>query len=274
MKKKTEKLATFNLSFFKGVEVILARDIANEFRRHIHRTFIVGQVTKGVRVIRFSGHQYRIRKNEIFIINPDEVHSCGSMEPVHSYQILSVAPQAMHSIASQISDKNETLPYFEKIHYKDKRLSENLINVFDVIKSPDSDIQAESGIYSFLSFLITTFSTNPPKIPGIGDQKDAVKRACDYIQQNYIENLSLKKLAQIACLSPFHFQREFKKHVGITPHEYVSDLKISKSKQMLLESKNISDVALHFGFFDQSHFSRVFKKTVGVSPGNYLETNQ
>jgi AraC-like DNA-binding protein len=215
-----------------------------------------------------------IEKNEIFIINPGQVHSCGCERSGHSYKIISVLSQIMQAIASQISEKQENVPYFEKIHYKDNLLSIEIKRLLEVIGESESDIQVESELYSFLSCLILNFSESPPLISETGEQKDSIKRVCYYINHNFSKQLSLKKLAEIACLSPFHFQREFKKRVGITPHEYLNDFRISKSKNMLLDSCNIADIAVQLGFFDQSHFSKTFKKTVGISPGNYIKINR
>lgn len=274
MKKQNESIKSFILPFILGVEVISGQHIINEFRRHIHKTYIIGLVAQGKRIINHPGGTNQISMNEIFIINPGQVHSCSSESSGHSYKILSISSQTMQSIASQISEKQEKVPYFKKLHYENDALCNKIIQLFEVIAEPESDIQVESDLYSFLTYLIIHFSESPPLVYGVGDQKDSIKRACDYISHNFAENLSLKKLAEIACLSSFHFQREFKKRVGITPHENLNDFRISKSKKMLLNSEDIADIAIQTGFFDQSHFSRIFRKTVGVSPGKYAKINK
>jgi len=118
MKKQSESLKSFNLPFISGVEVISGINITNEFRRHIHKTFIIGLVTQGNRIINHPGGTDQISMNEIFIINPNQVHSCGSESLGHSYKILSVSSQTMQSIASEISEKQENLPYFKNFTMK------------------------------------------------------------------------------------------------------------------------------------------------------------
>jgi AraC-like DNA-binding protein len=274
MKKQSDSIKTFNLPFISGIEVIFGEHIINEFRRHIHKTYIIGIVEEGQRVITHSKGSVKILEKEVFVLNPNQVHSCSSENPGHSYKILSVSSKTMQSIASYISEMQEKRPYFKKIHYESGLLSNKMIRLFEVIAEPEFHIQIESALYSFLTYLIMRFSESPPLICALGEQKDSIKRVCDYIQHSFAENLSLKKLAEIACLSPFHFQREFKKRVGVTPHEYLSDFKIYQSKKMLLNSEDIADIAAQLGFFDQSHFSRIFKKTVGISPGKYAKINK
>lgn len=275
MKIKCESIKSFHIPFINGVEAILGRYINNEFRRHIHNTYIIGIVEQGKRTITLSDGGAQVSVNEIFILNPGQVHSCSSEgQSGHSYKILSILPQTMQAIISQISEKQRKRPYFNKNHFKHDTLSKKIIQLFDVIEEPDSDIQVESEIYSFLAYLLIRFSEFPPSVCSAGAHKGAIKRVCEYIHQNVSKNLSLKKLAEIACLSPFHFQREFKKSIGITPHEYLSDTKISASKKMLLKSEDIADTANRLGFFDQSHFSRIFRKTVGIPPGKYSKINR
>ena len=275
MKKRRESIKIFNLPFFLGTEAIIGQHITNEFRRHIHNTYIIGIVEQGIRIITHLEGSNQVSEYEAFVLNPGQVHSCSSVsQSGHSYKILSISSQTMQSIASQISEKPEKRPFFKKVHYKNDVLSDKIIRLFDVIEEPESDIQVESNLYSFLTYLIMSFSESPPLIYATGEQKDSIKRACDYISQNYAENLSLKKLAEVACLSPFHFQREFKKNMGITPHEYLSDFRIRESKKMLLNSEDIADIAIQLKFFDQSHFSKIFRKTVGVPPGRYSKINR
>ncbi len=274
MNKQSESIKSFNLPFISGIEALSGQHVINEFRRHIHKTYIIGIVVQGKRIITHLEGSSQISENEAFVLNPGQVHSCSSLnQSGHSYKILSISSNTMQSIASQISEKPEKQPFFKKVHYKNEVLANEITQLFNIINNPESDMQVESNLYSFLTYLIMSFSDTPPLIYAPGEQKDSIKRVCDYISRNYAENLSLKKMAEVACLSPFHFQREFKKSIGITPHEYLSDFRIGKSKTMLLNSEDIADIAIQLGFFDQSHFSRIFRKTVGIPPGKYSKIN-
>ncbi len=272
---KNEIIKNFNFPYFEGVEVLSGRKIVNNFRRHIHKTFIIGIVEEGGRIIVHSKGKDLIKKKEVFILNPEQVHTCSSQSKSgHSYKLISISSSVMKILTSQISETFEDIPFFKKVYYKDSKLSDKILNLFKIIEKPESDFQIESTINSFLSYVIINFSTTPPVIIKAGKQKDSIKRVENFIINNYSKNISLKELSEIACLSPFHFQREFIKSVGITPHEFLNDFRISESKKMLLESEDISDIAIRSGFFDQSHFSRVFRKTVGIPPGKYCKINK
>ncbi|MGE5544770.1 MAG: helix-turn-helix domain-containing protein [Bacillota bacterium] len=100
--------------------------------------------------------------------------------------------------------------------------------------------------------------------------KDEIEKAKEYIESHWLERFDLGKTAKAAGLSKAHFTKLFKKHTGITPHEYYINYKISKLKEKLLDT-NIS-IAQAFAACNMNysgHFARVFKEKTGVSPSAY-----
>ena len=123
--------------------------------------------------------------------------------------------------------------------------------------------------------LVKNYSNlSPPKIQfpcatGALAQKK-LDRVKDFILGNIEHNITLKELANEACLSPYHFARAFKATVGITPHHYVIGLKLDIAKRMITNSNtSFSQVAFMTGFSNQAHFSRTFKQVTGLTPSEY-----
>ena len=275
MKNKDEQIKTFVFPFLSGIEAVSGKNIVNDFRRHIHKKVIIGIVISGVRMITCGNESLRISENEMFILNSGQPHACRPEGPLgNSYKILSASIETLKAIASQISEKPEPAPRFKNILYGDKSLSEDFLKLFDIFESPESMIQIESGLLSFLSRLLMRFAEFPPLMTAFEIHETAVERVLKYIAGNYKKNPSLSELAEIACQSPFHFQRVFTKKMGLTPHEYIRDFKISESRKMLLKTEDIAGIAHELGFTDQSHFTRVFRKTVGVPPGKFADVNR
>ena len=81
--------------------------------------------------------------------------------------------------------------------------------------------------------------------------------------------ISIKDMSNEICVSSFHMIRQFKKEVGLTPHQFQMQCRIRKAQKMLLSNRTIVEVALDTGFCDQSHFVRCFKKIVGMTPASY-----
>ncbi len=87
--------------------------------------------------------------------------------------------------------------------------------------------------------------------------------------ENYADNVSMERLAQIANLSPFHLNRVFCSELGMPPHAFQTQVRIIKAKELLHRGWSISRVASVAGFADQSHLTRHFKRLIGVTPGEY-----
>lgn len=68
-------------------------------------------------------------------------------------------------------------------------------------------------------------------------------------------------------MSPSKFERDFKKHFHMTPVAYHQQARLRQARNELLTSiKSIGEIALEFGFFDQSHFTKKFVALYGVTP--------
>jgi len=104
------------------------------------------------------------------------------------------------------------------------------------------------------------------------DEK-AVKKAIEYIADNYQNRLSLFEIANETHYSPYHFLRLFKRHTGRTPFGFLLDLKIERAKDMLKKTDcTISQVCDLCGFGSLSYFSRVFKERTGLPPSQFKNT--
>jgi len=97
-------------------------------------------------------------------------------------------------------------------------------------------------------------------------------RAKDYIQEHQTENLRLGQVAKACNTSTFYFCKMFKKVTGINFTDYLSRVRIEKSKNLLLNPNlRVSEIAFEVGFQSLTHFNRVFKKILGQSPTEYRE---
>ena len=97
-----------------------------------------------------------------------------------------------------------------------------------------------------------------------------IKKARDYIQEHQGEKLSLGQVARAVNMSTFYFCKTFKKVTGINFTDYLSRVRIEKSKNLLLNPNlRVSEIAFEVGFQSLTHFNRVFKKILGQSPTEY-----
>lgn len=99
---------------------------------------------------------------------------------------------------------------------------------------------------------------------------EIVKKAIQYIAQNFSRNLSLDEVARHVHLNPAYFSTIFKQSTGSSFKEYLNMVRIEESKRLLANTNySVIDIALATGFEDQSYFSKVFKKYTGLTPKQY-----
>ncbi len=97
-----------------------------------------------------------------------------------------------------------------------------------------------------------------------------VNRAITYIHKEILNEVSLEKIAEYAGVHPGYLSKVFKESVGVTIPEYVNRKKIEDAKYFLLHSTyRLSDIALMFGYCNQSYFTSLFRKYTGMTPRQY-----
>jgi AraC-like DNA-binding protein len=95
-----------------------------------------------------------------------------------------------------------------------------------------------------------------------------VSRGRDFLHAQACENVSLAEAARVSFLSPYHFHRAFRGAFGISPHEYLTRLRITEAARLLRTAPDMSvtQVAGTVGFESPTSFSSLFRRQTGVSP--------
>lgn len=99
---------------------------------------------------------------------------------------------------------------------------------------------------------------------------EAIEQSLTYIEEHLTKEISTEELANTVGLSPFYFQRLFKRLVNKPVQEYVKLRRLAKVIENLKSTElRILDVALDYGFSSHANFTRAFKETYGITPENY-----
>lgn len=97
------------------------------------------------------------------------------------------------------------------------------------------------------------------------------KKALNYIESHYAENISLDDMARASNMNSKYFCRFFKEMSGHTPLGYLNYYRIERACEQLAEKKiSVTEAALGNGFNDLSYFIKTFRLQKGVTPGHYL----
>lgn len=99
-----------------------------------------------------------------------------------------------------------------------------------------------------------------------------IDKAKDYIAARYQKDISLDDVSREVDISPYYFSKIFKEETGENFIEYVTNIRITKAKELLQSSElSMKEICAQVGYSDPNYFSRTFKKNVGVTPTEYKE---
>jgi AraC-like DNA-binding protein len=105
-----------------------------------------------------------------------------------------------------------------------------------------------------------------------------LERVIEFLERSFVDEVSVKRLAEIAGISVAHLNRRFRQLLRLSPMEYVHSLRIHEAKRLLATThQNIGQIAAAAGFYDQSYFTKRFRKATGMRPlayRKYFRRNQ
>lgn len=133
------------------------------------------------------------------------------------------------------------------------------IQILQEISEQETLEEMESLIYAYLDKVI----------PESGDQNAnwLVRRACEYIRENYRQDITLSNIAEYLELSESYTSRIFNKQMGMNIPAYINQLRIEEAKELLKSTnKKIYEIAVEAGFSSTTAFHVAFKKQEGITP--------
>jgi AraC-like DNA-binding protein len=90
-----------------------------------------------------------------------------------------------------------------------------------------------------------------------------------FIDGHYLDSINIDTIANRARLSKFHFIRLFKQLYGITPHKYITKLRMETAKEFLQKGLSISNTCYRLGFTSLSSFNKLFRQYQKINPSAY-----
>ncbi|UFJ39448.1 AraC family transcriptional regulator [Brevibacillus humidisoli] len=216
-----------------------------------------------------DGCSYPIEQQKVFILPPQssvklriDPGSQADYDYVrfHAVQIL----DQQHVQLAELQCPNEiTTPY---VHFLIDRMDE----VARKRHSGDHwDAMQANLLFQEIIFGLFKDATDEQQRP---DVDQAIQLTLDYMEQNYRLPITREKLAGMAGMSADYFSRVFKKKLGQTPMEYLTEVRIRQAKQLLLQSHDsFRSIAQRVGYSDEFYFSRKFKAATGDSPKAYVK---
>ena len=226
---------------------------------------------KGTQTFYVDGKDYPMNGSELFIAFPEEIHGSGD-SPMNGTEyywfqidcrkgrpLLGLTmPEADSLRANLLAIRRRPIcfpPSWDRL----------LRHSFRLISAGDG-LDRSCGRSLLLTLLYMTLRQENDAGTGLSMEID---KACAYVRRHTDESIRLEDLADIAGLSLSRFKVRFKAEAGMTPREYVNQIKVAEGKRLLREGMDVTSVAYHLGFSSSSYFAVTFKRLTTTSPSEY-----
>ena len=224
----------------------------------------------GVHII--DGKSYSTRQGDLLIVNSGVVHDESAASSVNlsiyscaitNLQVPGLPPN--HLLAPDFCPILQTGEYYH-------RLSSLLEMIFHTATEENaySSETAHNLLRAFLLMILAMQQTTLQELEG--KENNLVLSVRDYIDEHYMEALTLKGLAAEFHVNTYYLAHIFSKMYKFSLMQYVTRRRIGEAQTLLIDTDTpITDIALQVGYASSSHFNKAFNKIANMSPSKYRQ---
>ena len=246
-------------------------DSARQYDRHWHSTFGIGFIERGAHRSMSSRGTVDAHAEEVITCNPGEVHDGRPLGgPSRRWRMAYVEPMVMASMASGVGMSAVEVQLTRPV-IRDKTLASALRRLLQRLErwsatSPptrDGPLACEESLVLACGLVLRDHSTADPGREASGD----VRRARERVADDLGNPPSLSELATLVGLSKYQLLRRFERAYGMTPHEWLRQVRVERARASIRGGTSLAQVAADCGFADQGHMTRAFVAHFGFTPG-------
>jgi len=249
-----------------GVEAVTLVS-GRSFPRHAHDRLGIGLLVLGAHRSWSGIGQVEAQAGEVIMVNPGEMHDGAALgDGARGWRMLYLDPGL---VAGELAGEGLDPAAILRPVTRDPVLAALFLRACAAVTAPGPDpLALETDLLRVLVRALRRHALsgpgarrNPPSPP--------VAKALARLDAAPEVPASLAELAELCGVSRFQLLRGFAREVGITPHAYLVQRRVTLVRQLLSAGRSLTDAALAAGFADQSHMTRAFVRQFGVTPGRY-----
>lgn len=256
-----------------GLSVLSADFETHEYPPHSHDAFVVAVTEDGGSVIRSRGVTEEARASRLFVFNPAEPHA-GWMGRSRRWRYRSVylAQPAIDDVARGLGV--DAVPYFTQNMFADADLIDGFLALHRALEEGrDAFRERELLIGSFGALFRRRGSGGRP-IEAAPRDRARFAKAVALMRARHGESLRLDEIAAAVGLTAFQLIGLFKRTAGLTPHAYLTQVRLGAACRQLRRGAPIAEAATDCGFYDQSALTRHFKRCYGITPLQFARASR
>lgn len=255
----------------QGFEFLHADFTTHEYAPHAHDSFVVAVTETGGSEFKSRGCNDIADEQALLVFNPHEPHSGrmgGSCR--WRYRAFYLADPAITYLQTSLGVDRSW--YFTLNLVRAPHLIADLLELhrsFEGNAAPSDPLGQRELLVNTFGVLFQRHAYVRQRLPGVPADVAVLGPVLQLLHDGFAERLTLEQLSSEADLTPFQLIGAFKRAFGLTPHTYLTQLRLKKAIAQLAAGLPLSEVAVTCGFYDQSALTKHFKRTYGVTPLQY-----
>lgn len=249
--------------------MILTTNQGNYFQGNKAKEYKLIYTLDGEGSIRYNGKEYSLKKGEGCFLNCQNSYDCRTIRDGWKHTVLTLSGEMAAAIYQEyektgIKFSVEEFPDFEERQYY-------IVKNFQK-KGSLRKFDMSCHLNHFLTKLLLSTKNKKRK----NEMKNSlIMNIISYLQENFQKDIGVQELAEHFNFSESYFRKIFREEMGISPKEYLIQLRMNYAKDQLTNtSKSVAVISQEAGFQSPEYFSQVFKKLTGQTAIEYRKAFQ
>jgi AraC-like DNA-binding protein len=248
-----------------GLSLLCADFTTHEYPPHTHDALVVAVTERGGSVVKSRGQVQDAQASTMFVFNPAEPHAgwMGWSER-WQYRAMYLTESALDRVADGLGI--DAIPYFTRNLFRDPDLIQGFLAMHRAIEEGRDVFRERELLIGSFGTLFQRHGSGSNHIKAPPRDGVLVARVKERMEAEYASDLHLEDLAAGIGLTTFQLIGLFKRTVGLTPHAYLTQVRLSMACRHLRRAAAPAEVATAVGFYDQSALNKHFKRYYGITP--------
>lgn len=255
---------------------------SNSFMWHYHPEIEITYIKKGSMHYRVNNQSFHLKEGDIIFCNSNALHG-GEMEHQEdcSYIPITFDPKLIYGFFQSTICTKYVEPVIQNlavcamhIDYTEswhETFRKKMLEVIALDKEKPDFYELDISIRMQIMWRLLVEHLPHQPLPAASDltEYERIRKILSYIEQNYMNPITLAEVAEHIHLCESECTRLFKRHMNTTLFSFLQEYRIERSLEYLSTHESISNIAGKTGFSDSNYYSKVFSKIKGCSPREY-----
>jgi AraC-like DNA-binding protein len=254
-----------------GLGLMCADFTSHDYPPHTHDALVIAVTESGGAVVKSRGVS-EARASTLHVLNPGEPQS-GQMGRSRGwrYRAFYLGDTALAEVARGLGLRH--VPYFMRNDVADSDLAEKLLLLHRALEQDEALMRQHELLLAALAVLIQRHGSATGQLASPPRDRRKFESVAELMRQRHADNLRLDDLGNAVGLTQFQLIGLFKQMAGMTPHAYLTQVRLNAARRQLRGGTAIADVATAVGFYDQSALTKHFKRCYAITPLQFAKAS-